>query len=206
MCVTVPVRAEQEIAGDEGHADGVARLERPVEGHLAGPRPGGAAPSARSPDRGTPRRACPRDPGSKPDITSGVAIGRSIVRDLAAAEAGDAAAPTNCASSGRSANGRFQFSALRNAATQVVARQRKLDLHARAGRPRRCRPRRVGHLVDRRDAGDRLLREAAERVGDRADQPSVDVDRAAAHAGDDAGLGERSAFEPRENQVALRCR
>ena len=50
-----------------------------------------------------------------------------------------------------------------------------------------------------------FLRERADRVRDRADQPAVDVDRAAAHAGDDAGFGERPAFEPREDQVALRA-
>ena len=37
-----------------------------------------------------------------------------------------------------------------------------------------------------------------------ADQAPVDVDRAAAHAGDDAGLGQRPAFEPRQDQIALR--
>ena len=43
MCVTVPVRAELQIAADEHHADGVARLERPFERLLAGARAGGAA-------------------------------------------------------------------------------------------------------------------------------------------------------------------
>ena len=63
----------------------------------------------------------------------------------------------------------------------------------------------VDHLVDRRDAGDRLLGELPERVRHGADQPAVDVDRAAAHAGDDAGVGERPAFEPRQDQVAARA-
>ena len=69
--------------------------------------------------------------GSKPDITSGVAIGRSSVPSCAAAEAGDRARRrTAAASSGRSANGRFQVSALRNAAVEVLARQRELDVDA----------------------------------------------------------------------------
>ena len=42
------------------------------------------------------------------------------------------------------------------------------------------------HRLDRRDAAERLLGEAP-GVGDRAHQLAVDVDRAAAHAGDDAG-------------------
>ena len=63
---------------------------------------------------------------------------------------------------------------------------------------------RIGHLGDGRDAGDRFLGKTAEGVGHGADEPPVDVDRAAAHAGDDAGRGERSAFEPGEDQVALR--
>ena len=50
--------------------------------------------------------------------------------------------------------------------------------------------------------GDRFLGKRAERVRHGADQLAVDVDRAAAHAGDDAGLGERSAFELGEDQIA----
>ena len=53
--------------------------------------------------------------------------------------------------------------------------------------------------------GNRLLGERAQRVRHGADEPAVDVDRAAAHAGDDAGVGERPAFEPRENQIAVRA-
>ena len=62
----------------------------------------------------------------------------------------------------------------------------------------------IGHLGDRRDAGDRFLRELAELIGHGADQPAVDVDRAAAHPGDDAGLGQRAAFELGQDEVALR--
>ena len=40
---------------------------------------------------------------------------------------------------------------------------------------------------------------------DGADEAAVDVDRAAAHAGDDAGLGQRSALEPGQNQIAPRA-
>ena len=61
---------------------------------------------------------------------------------------------------------------------------------------------RVLHLRDRRDARDRLLRKLSNRVRDRADQASVDVDRASAHALGDARLREPGALEPREDQIA----
>ena len=44
-----------------------------------------------------------------------------------------------------------------------------------------------------------------ERIRHGADQAAVDIDRAAAHAGDDAGVGERAALEPREDQIAARA-
>ncbi len=58
--------------------------------------------------------------GSKPDMTSGVAIGRSSVPSAppAAATRPSPPIPKYRASSGRSANGRFQLSALRNAAVR----------------------------------------------------------------------------------------
>ena len=54
--------------------------------------------------------------GSKPDITSGVAIGRSSVPNWLPPRPATAVMPVNSVSFGRSANGRFQASALRNAA------------------------------------------------------------------------------------------
>ena len=78
-------------------------------------------------------------------------------------------------------------------------------------RPRR-RPRdrgpvgvRRGHLADRRDAGDGLPGKRAQRVGDGADQPVVDVDGAAAHALDDPGFGQRPAGQPGHDDVAARA-
>ena len=90
----------------------------------------------------------------------------------------------------------------RRAKRVLAERHRQLDACRLAARSRQGR--RVDHLVERGDAGDRLLRELAERVRDGADDAAVDVHRAAAHAGDDAGVGERTALEPRENQVAPR--
>ena len=40
---------------------------------------------------------------------------------------------------------------------------------------------------------------------DGADEATVDIDRAPAHAGDHACIGERSTFELGENQVAARA-
>src|SRR5204863_3839720 len=62
------------------------------------------------------------------------------------------------------------------------------------------------HALDRRDAAERLLREAP-GVSDRADQLAVDVDRAAAHAGADAAVldagipGAHQAHAPRRQEV-----
>ena len=50
-----------------------------------------------------------------------------------------------------------------------------------------------------------FLGELAQRVRHGADEPAVDVDRAAAHAGNDAGVGQRAAFEPGQNQIAARA-
>jgi hypothetical protein len=65
------------------------------------------------------------------------------------------------------------------------------------------RQRRVrDHLFDGRDACERFLCELAERVRHRTDEAAVEVHGAATHAGDNACVCERSAFEPRKDQVA----
>jgi len=56
--------------------------------------------------------------GSKPDMTSGVAIGRRSVAISPPASPSTPLMPARRDSSGRSANGRFQFNALRNAAVR----------------------------------------------------------------------------------------
>jgi len=87
---------------------------------------------------------------------------------------------------------------------QAVACEREVHLHACGARSRAAERRRVGHLRDRCNAGDRFFGEAAERVRDSPDQLAVDVHRAPAHPGDDAGMGQRPAFELRENEVPVR--
>jgi hypothetical protein len=57
------------------------------------------------------------------------------------------------------------------------------------------------HLAEGRDAGDRLLAEWPGE-GDGAKQLAVDVNRATAHAGDDAGLFEVGAAEAAQDHVA----
>jgi hypothetical protein len=44
------------------------------------------------------------------------------------------------------------------------------------------------HLLDGRDAGDGLLAELSDAIAERADELAVDIDGAAAHACDDAGV------------------
>jgi hypothetical protein len=58
------------------------------------------------------------------------------------------------------------------------------------------------HLVDRGDPGDGVLGEA-EAVGHGADELAVDINRTAAHAGDDAGRFEAMSFEPGQDDAAF---
>src|SRR4029079_16895217 len=72
------------------------------------------------------------------------------------------------------------------------------DFLARAARTRALGQ----HRLDRRDAAQRLLREAP-RVGDRADQLAFDVDGAAAHAGDDAAVLDARILGANQDYVLL---
>jgi hypothetical protein len=58
------------------------------------------------------------------------------------------------------------------------------------------------HLFDRRYPGDGLFGEA-EAVGHRADELAVDIDRTAAHPGDDSGRLEAEAVQTGQDDVAL---
>ena len=58
------------------------------------------------------------------------------------------------------------------------------------------------HVLDGPDAGDGILGER-ERHGDGAGQFAVDIDRAAAHALHHAGVLQRTAGEPRQDQGFL---
>ena len=59
----------------------------------------------------------------------------------------------------------------------------------------------VEHLLDGGDAGDRLFAELANAVAERTEEAAIDVDGAAAHAGDDAGVLGLGAVEAGEDHV-----
>ena len=60
------------------------------------------------------------------------------------------------------------------------------------------------HVLDGRYAADRLFRERAEFQRERANQFAVDVDRAAAHPGDDTRLLHFVAQQANQDHVLLR--
>jgi hypothetical protein len=61
------------------------------------------------------------------------------------------------------------------------------------------------NVFDRRDAADGFLGENAEFQRQRSSQFSIQIDRAAAHAGDDAGVLDFFAFELHQNNGLLRA-
>ncbi len=58
----------------------------------------------------------------------------------------------------------------------------------------------LNHLLDRLNAGDGFFRER-EAKGDCTEKLAIDINRAAAHALDHAGLGQRAAAELGENDA-----
>ncbi len=199
-----PGTAKLQIAADQHDADRVARLQRTVERLLALAEAGRA---------GAARYEALILEGAADNVGD---VGLEACHDhrrgdraqhgpeLAAGEPCYGAHAFEARVAGTVGERTIPVERLAERRHERVARQRVLDVDAGTWRPHVGQERRVGHLRDRRDAGDRLLRKAAERVRHGADQAAVDVDRAAAHAGDDAGVGERSAFELGENQVAVR--
>ena len=75
-----------------------------------------------------------------------------------------------------------------------IRRPSLTEKHGRRGGPH--------HVLDGPYAGDGIFRER-KRHGHGADQPAIDIDRAAAHARHDPGMFERAAREPRQNQRFL---
>jgi hypothetical protein len=59
------------------------------------------------------------------------------------------------------------------------------------------------NILDGRDARDRLFGKIAQAVGHRADELAVDVDRAAAHAGDDPALVQFRREQLGDDQVLV---
>ena len=107
---------------------------------------------------------------------------------------------------GPSANGRFQLSARAKRRRQVFARQREVELNLCAGRPHA--PAIVAESVISAMGvipAIGSLENAPSAYDTAPMQPAVDVHGAAAHAGDDTGVGQRPAFEAGENQIATRA-
>ena len=197
--------AELEVAAHQRDADRIARPQRRRRGARAAAarclRRAGHAP-ARSPARGRPTAT-----GA---ITDGIeAAERQRRRDR----------PQHRADAGVDVVaehlhvGRAVGERPRPTRTPAAAMRWKLSgvsgigrLDAR-GLAARRRQRRVASIISAIGVMPAIgsFENCAERVRHGADQPAVDVDRAAAHAGDDAGVGERPAFEPREDQVAPRA-
>ncbi len=191
MWVTVPVT-------DRSRSPSTRETPTAAPGARSGTGPGAVAPpppmtGAKPIAEKTPR-AQSKVSGSKPEKTSGSARGLRV----APATLGGSGSPRKApGKSGRSGRRRAAATAARSrgAAAPPAGDGR------RAEEARGCGA--VGgghHVADRGDSRDRLLAER-ERVGHRAHEPAVDEDGAAAHAGDDAGLGEGPALEAGEDEA-----
>ena len=86
---------------------------------------------------------------------------------------------------------------------QLIGLDGKVDTRLAPSAPCRGR-RRVDHFLDRSDSGDGVFRER-ESVCYCADELVVDVDRRAAHPGDDPGVLEVGALETGEDHVSVRA-
>ena len=61
------------------------------------------------------------------------------------------------------------------------------------------------HFGNGRDAGDRLFTKLSYSVGESAQQLAVDVNRAAAHPGDDSGVLWFGTVETRQDHILVRA-
>ena len=198
-------RPERQIAADEHDADAVTRFQRSFKRLLAGMEAGGV--SAHRDEALFAERAAEHvgdfrlEPGHherRRDRTEQRA-------ELRAADVGDGGHAGELRVAGSIGERSIPVQGLAEGGLEVLARERILEAHARAGGPRRVQRGRVRHLGDRRDAGNRFLREATQRIRHGADEPVVDVHRAAAHARNDPGVGERTALQPGQDEVSLRA-
>ena len=187
--VTVPGRAELEIARDEGDADGIAGTERFGGGGASCAAPPVPPASSTKPAAAERRERARRRRAVESTDAQRERDGPERRRRRSARTCRSGACrPGERHERPRGAKHR------RRTRRPAPRSPRRSGLASTARRRRRAAPGRgVHHLANRRDAGDRLGRERAEGVRHGADQTAVDVDRAAAHAGDDARLGERAA-------------
>ena len=182
MCVTVPVAPISRSPPSSETPIAIARTERPGSAWRVSAPP--APPTHRHEAGVAEHRATIRSTRAAARSRSSPAAWQSAGAVAPIWPAVAAGRPNACTSAGPSANGRDARST--PARTAVAGRSGVIGSSTRRLRRRRraatCLGGRFDHLGDRRDAGDRFLRERADRIRDRADQPAVDVDRAAAHA------------------------
>ena len=190
--------AHGKIAAKQRHAHRVARRQRSRRRRRRGlPRPCRRRDRHTGKSRQQPFHGAVGEPAHGERHRDGPQVGHR--------GAGEAGASEHLQQVGvRGAEGRRRGQRLAPERQQLGRRHGAIEGDGdRPGRPRDGEARGVGHLGDRRDAGDRLLRKLAELIRNRADQLAVDVDGAAAHAGDDPRLRQGAALETRQDQVAL---
>ena len=152
--------AELQIAADEHHADGVARLERSFVRRFARTRAGGRRGAAATWDESLFAERAAENLG---DVGLEAAHherrrDRTQQRpDLLACEPRDGADARQLRVAGPVGEGPVPVQRFAERGREPVARQRVLDFDFRARRSHVAERRRVGHLGDRRDAGDRFL-------------------------------------------------
>ena len=196
--------AEREVARQQRHADGVAGRQR------GRPRPAVAARRGRAPGPRRSRRSAGSAPArrarraTKPLETSGTAIGR---RSVATCRGNSPALGVDQHLGRRRGEGPHLAELAPPDAEQLVGRRRRGRAPAApAAMPGRVPASAVASVISAIGVMPAIASFGnwPELIGHGADQPAVDVDRAAAHPGDDAGLGQRAAFELGQDEVALR--
>ena len=187
-------RAHFEIAADERDADRVAFTQRTRRGLDVERLPADAAADHRHESRRRGRRRPADRPSPARTRSARAASNRPQHRaELRAGRRGHAHRPGRRPAGRRTA--RCRAYAARQRGGQLFARDRQLD--PRLLGSRRARVISVASFISAIGVMPAIgfLRERPDRVRHRADQPAVDVDGAAAHAGGDTGL--RRAARPR---------
>ena len=149
--------AELQIAADQHHADRVARLQRSFERRLAVLESGGAAAGG---DESLLTQCAGEDVGDVGLEARHHERRRDRTQqrpDLLACEPRDGADARQLRVAGPVGEGPVPVQRFAERGREPVARQRVLDFDFRARRSHVAERRRVGHLGDRRDAGDRFL-------------------------------------------------
>ncbi len=196
-----PGGANLEVAVQKTNTDCVTWLQRSLVGHLADGRSAGTSASRNEALIAECRAKQPRDVRleSRHDKWGRDRAQKgsdSITRKAGSADAdeagiarpfGERPVPVQCPS---------------ERCDQVLVGQRKIQLNAGSTRTRVREARGICHFCDWSDASDRFFGKGTECVGHCADQTSIDVDRTAAHPGDDASVRQWATFQARKDQVS----